>query len=145
MNKIKIQLPSDPKFLKIIRSSIAHISEVCGFSEDDCNAVTIAVDEAAANIIKHTYNGNTDQEIIAEFEILEDKLEVVLRDFGKKIDPKMIKSRNLDDVRPGGLGVHLIKTTMDEVVYDNSQKVGNKLTMIKYLPEEKRGQTDVRS
>ena len=145
MNKIQIQLPSDPQFLKIIRSSISHISEVCGFSEEDCNAVTIAVDEAVANIIKHTYNSDTRQTIIAEFEILEDKLEVVLRDFGKKINPEMIKSRNLDDVRPGGLGVHLIRTTMDEVTYDNSQDVGNKLTMAKYLPEKKRGLADARS
>jgi len=139
VSKIQIQLPSDPQFLKIIRSSTAHISQVCGFTEEECNAVTIAVDEAAANIIKHTYNGNTKKKIIAEFAILEDKLEVVLRDFGKKINPKNIKSRNLDDVRPGGLGVHLIKTTMDEVVYDNSQEVGNKLTMTKFLPEGKRG------
>ena len=142
MNEIEIKLPSDPQYLKIIRSTIAHLSEICGFSDEECNAVTIAVDEAAANIIKHTYNGDKGQNIIAQFKILSDKLEVVLRDFGRKIDPDRIKSRNLDDIRPGGLGVHLIKTTMDEVHYDNSPDVGNKLIMAKYLPG--RGEVDVR-
>ncbi|MFQ5648530.1 MAG: ATP-binding protein [bacterium] len=137
MNEIIIKLPSDPRFLKIVRGGIAHLGELCGFSDEECNAVTIAVDEAISNIIKHTYNGDREQLIVVNFKLLEDRLEVVLRDFGKKVDPKTIKSRNLDDIRPGGLGVHLIKTTMDVVNYDTSLEVGNQLIMAKYLPGRK--------
>ncbi|MFQ5676101.1 MAG: ATP-binding protein [bacterium] len=136
MNQIEIKLPSDPQFLKIIRSGIAHISEICGFSHEEANAITIAVDEAASNIIKHTYNGEKNNVIVVNFKILVDRLEVVLRDFGKKVDPQKIKSRNLDEIRPGGLGVHLMKSAMDVVTYDNSVEVGNQLTMIKYLPKK---------
>ncbi len=118
---------------------MSHISELCGFSEEECNALTIAVDEAASNIIRHTYEGNPDQEIVVKFRVLQDRLEVVLRDFGKKVDPKKIRPRNLDDIRPGGLGVHLIKTTMDEVHYDNTLEVGNQLVLAKYLPGAKEG------
>ena len=132
MNDIEIKVPSDPQFLKIIRSGISHLSDIGGFSKEDCNAVIIAVDEAASNINKHTYNGAKDEVIIVNLRMLDDRLEVVLRDFGKKIDPKAIKSRDLDDVKPGGLGVHLIESTMDKVHYDNSVEVGNKLTLIKY-------------
>lgn len=137
MNEIEIKLPSDPQFLKIIRDGISHISEICGFSNEEANAVTIAVDEAVSNIIKHTYNGATNELIVVNFRILEDRLEVVLRDFGEKVDPKTIKSRDLNEIRPGGLGVHLIKSTMDVVTYDNSFEVGNQLTMGKYLPGKK--------
>lgn len=133
MTEIEIKLPSDPQFLKIIRSGISHISEICSLSDEECNQVTIAVDEAASNIIKHTYGGKKDQTILVKFRLSDDRLEVILRDYGKKIDPKTIKSRNLDDIRPGGLGVHLIKTAMDEVSYDNSPEIGNVLTMAKYL------------
>lgn len=134
MKEIEIKLPSDPRYLKIIRNGISHISEICGFSDEECNALTIAVDEAAANIIKHTYSGDENQTIVVRFTIKDDRLEITLRDFGKKIDPKNIKPRNLDDIRPGGLGVHLIKSAMDEVTYDNSPEVGNQLIMTKYLP-----------
>lgn len=134
MKAIELKVPSDPKFLKIIRSTINHITEICGFSPEDSNAVTIAVDEAVANIIKHTYNGEEDQLIVVQFNVLDDQLQVILRDFGEKVDPKSIKPRKLDEIRPGGLGVHLIKSTMDIVKYDNSVEVGNKLTLIKYLP-----------
>jgi anti-sigma regulatory factor (Ser/Thr protein kinase) len=131
---IEIKLPSDPQFLKIIRSGVTHVSQLCGFSDEACNAVTIAVDEAVANIIKHTYKGEKENIIIVHLNLLEDRLEIVLRDFGEKLDLSKIKSRDLDDVRPGGLGVHLIKSTMDEVTYDNSLDVGNRLTLAKYLP-----------
>ena len=137
MNEIEIKLPSDPQLLKIIRSGISHISKICGFSNEESNAVTIAVDEAASNIIKHTYNGAKNEMIVVNFRILEDRLEVVLRDFGEKVDPETIKSRDLNEIRPGGLGVHLIKSTMDVVNYDNSFEVGNQLTMVKYFPGKK--------
>ncbi len=134
MNEIEIRLPSDPQFLKIVRSGMAHLSKLCDFSEEECNALTIAVDEATSNIIRHTYKGRTDQLIIVNFKIFDDRLEICLRDFGDKVDPEKIKPRELDDIRPGGLGVHLIKSTMDSVVYDNTPEVGNQLTMIKYIP-----------
>jgi len=137
LNEIEIKLPSDPQLLKIIRSGISHISKICGFSNEESNAVTIAVDEAASNIIKHTYNGAKNELIVVNFRILEDRLEVVLRDFGEKVDPETIKSRDLNEIRPGGLGVHLIKSTMDVVNYDNSFEDGNQLTMVKYFPGKK--------
>jgi anti-sigma regulatory factor (Ser/Thr protein kinase) len=144
LNEIEIKLPSDPQFLKIIRGGIVHMGEICGFSDEECNAVTIAVDEAVSNIIKHTYNGDKNQKIVLRFKIMDDRLEVIIRDFGRKIDPKKIKPRELDDIRPGGLGVHLIKTTMDVVSYDNSLDVGNQLTMAKFLPRGKKRKSDVR-
>ena len=137
MNEIEIKLPSDPQLLKIIRSGISHISKICGFSNEESDAVTIAVDEAASNIIKHTYNGAKNELIVVNFRIFEDRLEVVFRDFGEKVDPETIKSRDLNEIRPGGLGVHLIKSTMDVVSYDNSFEVGNQLTMVKYFPGKK--------
>ncbi len=134
MNNIEIKIPSDPQFLKIIRSSITHVTGLLGFSPDAVNAVTIAVDEAVSNIIKHAYHGKKDELIQVNINILDDRLEIVLRDFGETADLGSIKPRNLDEIRPGGLGVHLIKSTMDVVIYDNSLAVGNQLTLAKYLP-----------
>ena len=47
------------------------------------------------------------------------------------MDPAVIKSRNLDEVRPGGLGVHIIKAVMDEVSYEKRNPIGMRLTMTK--------------
>jgi len=130
---IEIKIPSEARFLKIIRAAVKHICETMGFIEEDVNNITLAVDEACSNIIKHAYCGPTDQPIHITCNLYDDRLEVLLRDFGKKVNIKNIKPRKLDDVRPGGLGVHLIKTVMDIVRYDNSFDQGNQLQLVKYL------------
>lgn len=133
---IEIKIPSQPKFLKIIRAIMNLICETMGFTQEEINNITLAVDEACSNIIKHAYGGATNQLIHVTCNLHDDRLEVLLRDFGKPADIKEIKSRELDDVRPGGLGVHLIKSVMDVVSYDNSLEQGNQLQLIKFIPRK---------
>jgi anti-sigma regulatory factor (Ser/Thr protein kinase) len=47
------------------------------------------------------------------------------------VDPATIRSRDLDDIRPGGLGVHIIHEVMDEVRYERRDSRGMRLTMVK--------------
>lgn len=138
LDAVEIKILSDPKYLKILRSAVYHLGKVCGFSLKERNALTLAVNEAAANIIKHAYKYENDKLIFMSCRLLDDRLEIVLRDSGIKTDKEKIKSRALEDVKPGGLGVHIIKSTMDVVIYDNSSENGNQLTMAKYLPHKKK-------
>ena len=48
-----------------------------------------------------------------------------------QVDVELIKSRALDDIKPGGLGVHLIQTVMDEATWVKREDGGMKLTMKK--------------
>lgn len=130
---IEIKIPAKPRFLKIIRAAVGSICEISGFCNDELNNIILAVDEACSNIIKHTYGGPSDELIFAQIFICPDRFEVRLRDFGKKIDVSKIKPRKLDELRPGGLGVHFIKTVMDDVKYENHFEIGNQVTLIKYL------------
>jgi len=134
-NTVTFRLASDPKLLKIVRLGIGHLCDLAGFPEAHRHRAMLAVDEACANIIKHAYNGATDQPMIITARLIENGIEVVLRDYGKKADPEEIKPRELDDIRPGGLGVHLIRSAMDSVVFDNTLPEGNQLTLVKYLPQ----------
>jgi anti-sigma regulatory factor (Ser/Thr protein kinase) len=131
---IDIKIPSEPKFLKIVRAAMNHICETMGFSQDDTNNITLAVDEACSNIIKHAYCGSTGKPIQVTCTLYKNRLEILLKDFGKKANIDEIKSRQLDDVRPGGLGVHLIKSVMDIVKYNNQDEEGNQLQLVKYIP-----------
>lgn len=137
MDSVEIKILSDPKYLKILRCGVYHLSKVCGFSNTTSNSITLAVSEAAANIIKHAYQNKKDQPIFMNCNILDDRLEIVFKDRGIKADINKIKSRELDDVKPGGLGVHIIQSTMDIVIFDNSLKEVNQLTLAKYLPKKK--------
>lgn len=132
-NAFEIKIPSDPKFAKIIRCGVQHSARVLGFNDSECQAITLAVDEAVTNIIRHAYQGDHTQKITAICHLYDDGLEIILKDSGQTADSSQLQSRPLDQVRPGGLGVHFMKTIMDIVDYKSSPENGNQLTMRKYL------------
>ena len=128
---VDLTIPSDPKYMKLVRGLVAAAAEVVGFERPDVNCLCLAVDEACTNIIRHAYDGDHSQKIEIRLGIYTDHIDVKLRDYGRKTDPAKIKPRELHDIRPGGLGVHFIREIMDEVVYDPSPKVGTELRMRK--------------
>lgn len=133
--KIKIEINSDPKMLCVLRAAIGEICKLGKFEHDDCTKIILAVDEACSNIMKHAYRGKIDKPITATFSLTSKMMEISLHDFGVSVDVKKIRSRELDEVRPGGLGVHIMKTIMDKVEYRNGTKNGNFLILKKYLPK----------
>lgn len=96
--------------------------------------IVLAVDEACANIIRHSYEGAVDKPILCEGQLEDGTISFILRDFGKKVDPSCIQSRDLGDVRPGGLGVHFMRKVMDTVEFEDCGAGGTCLTMRKRLP-----------
>ena len=66
----------------------------------------------------------------------ESGIRVCIEDHAKKVDPSKIKSRDLEGVRPGGLGVRIIKEIMDEVEYTPRDERGMRVTMIKRLTSD---------
>ncbi len=97
--------------------------------------VKLAVDEACANVIRHAYRGDTSQKIVVKFRVIEKGFEVVIEDDGIKAQPDLIAGRSLDDVRPGGLGIHLIKRAFDVFQFDEKKKKGNRLRLVRHMGE----------
>jgi sigma-B regulation protein RsbU (phosphoserine phosphatase) len=61
-----------------------------------------------------------------------DELQIALRDFAPPVDPARIRPRPLDELRPGGLGTHLIRSTMDHTELGRPPSgPGNLLRMVK--------------
>ena len=54
---LKLEFPSDPELLFVVRGAMERLTERMGFSERECRSVTRAVDEAVTNIIRHAYSG----------------------------------------------------------------------------------------
>lgn len=130
---IEIKISSDPRFLTIVRAMVGQVCQVIGCSKEEENQIILAVDEACANIMKHTYHGDRGQSIEIRCESDHEKLEFVLKDCGPRIEIEKIQPRKLNELRPGGLGTHFIQTIMDEVAYDYIEGCGNMMRMVKYL------------
>ena len=93
----------------------------------------LALDEACTNIIRYAY-GDAGHPIRLQMERLRDRVRFVLRDYGRTCDPKKICSRSLEDIRPGGVGVHIIRQAFDNVHYD-PQPRGTRLLLEKKFDE----------
>ncbi len=135
MSRFQLEIPSDPACMKIVRSSVESLCSIAGLNETESCKVVLAVDEACTNIIRHSYDGESDRPIICKGEIEEQRLVFVLQDFGKKVDPSKIRSRDLTDVRPGGLGVHFIQEVMDRMEFKDCGEEGTRLFLEKKIPK----------
>ena len=138
-SQIELHIRSNPEYLRIVRFAVRQVGLVVGFEEKTREMIALAVEEALTNVIRHSYGGPCEEQIIIKLNRIDGSpegrvgLEITVRDFGRKVDPETIKGRNLDHIRPGGLGVHLIKSVMDEVEYCSAQGQGMVLQMKKYL------------
>jgi anti-sigma regulatory factor (Ser/Thr protein kinase) len=140
---IRIQMVSDPTYLSGARDLVAAVARRLGFTEEGCGQIALAVDEALCNIIRHGYDRRKDAPIWISLWPLPALngsgagIKIVLEDEAKQVDPCTIKSRDLDEVRPGGLGVHIIQQVMDEAKYEKREQVGMRLTLVKRRQEAK--------
>jgi len=133
-NTVRLTIPSNPKFLGLVRGLVSEVSSQMKFPGNLVKKISLAVDEACTNVIKHAYQGDWTKQIVVSCTTYDGRLEVSIRDFGKKAAPEAFKPRKLDEVRPGGLGIFFIREIMDEVTYDTSQSVGTELRLVKYKP-----------
>jgi anti-sigma regulatory factor (Ser/Thr protein kinase) len=119
------------------------LTETLGFPAVQCRSITRAVDEAVTNIVRHSYGNRLDQPIAMYFRRaqrrrergeIEDGLEILVCDRGPAIDTNNLRGRPLEEVRPGGLGLHLIRQAMDTVEFTRKGPT-NQLRLVKYLPQ----------
>lgn len=134
---IRVQMVSDPTYLSGARDLVASVARRLGFTEEGCGQIALAVDEALCNVIRHGYDRRRDGPIWLNLWPLPAEngigpgIMIVVEDEAKQVDPTLIKSRDLDEIRPGGLGVHIIKQVMDEVNYEKRERIGMRLTLVK--------------
>ena len=89
-------------------------------SSDD---VVLALAEAAQNIVKHAYSGQeTSDNLLVKISYENNQLKIDLFDKGDPAIPSNIKPRNVNDIKPGGLGTFFIGQIMDEVVFKRSEE-----------------------
>lgn len=114
---VTLQFHARPEYLKLMRCSVKEAALLLQVAPALVEKIVIAVNEACMNIIQHAYNDDSEGEIILEIINNQPHLEFHLTDFADTIDASKIRPRELDDIRPGGLGTHFINELMDEVEY----------------------------
>ena len=137
--QIELNMRANPDYLCVARTAVRQVAQSIGLKEESIEPITLAVVEALTNVIRHSYGGLCDKPIILKLSRIhycdQDKtaMEVLIRDFGEQVNPESIRGRDLDEIRPGGVGVHIMKSVMDEVEYTPNEDCGMQLRMVKYI------------
>ena len=128
---MKLIISSNPKELRKVRLEIELYCKA-NFTNLDSSKVIIAVDEALQNVMRHAYDMKPDQLIDIFFKKTElNDFEVKIRDYGKQSPLENIKSRDLKDIRPGGLGIYFIKQCSKSSEYKHLPNgIGTELTLV---------------
>ncbi|MGD8751845.1 MAG: ATP-binding protein [Anaerolineales bacterium] len=118
-----------------IEKFFAEAATKAGLDSASIYAVKLAVDEACTNIIEHAYGGEDRGKIQCSYEIMEDGLRIILRDWGDSFDPSKVPEPDfsvpIEELKPRGAGVFLMKKLMDEVQFDFTTEEANVLQMVK--------------
>jgi len=128
---MKFTINSNPKELRKVRLEIEVYCKT-NFVNLDSSKPVLAVDESLQNIIRHAYSMKLDEKIdISLNKIDDDNFQVIIRDYGKQTSLENIKARDLDDVKPGGLGVHFIQQCSKICEYKHMPNaIGTELTLV---------------
>ena len=121
-----------PEVLQEIRADLRKELGRLGLSRESRDGLVLAADEACSNIIRHGYGAKNTGEIIVE--IFHNTKEIIVRltDSAPRVEMKSLKGRDLDDLGPGGLGLHFIRKLTDRVAYpDPPEGVGNIVELVK--------------
>ncbi len=116
-----------------IRGVFSNIPRMIEFVSDAANAARLsddevfhcqmAVDEACTNIIEHAYGGEDHGDIDITCEIDPgESCTIIIEDSGVPFEPENIPvpelAHDVENIEPGGLGLHLMRQMMSEVIFD---------------------------
>lgn len=117
----RIELPGIPDSLSQVEELIEDLRLECGFREDVCGNVIIAVTEAVNNSIYH--GSKCDPGKMFSLHILNVtpyKIKISIEDEGSGFNPDALPDPTSPDLidKPGGRGVFLMRNLADLVEFD---------------------------
>ncbi len=138
----------DSKVFKSTTSALAGVREFVneralsfGFGDKEVSEITLAVDEACTNVIKHAYKGNPDTEFEVKILASGAEFQIVVRDWGASFKPEEVPVPNIKDRfkkhKAGGLGIFLMRKLMDTVEYQGKD-ASNEVRLVRYLRNEQK-------
>jgi sigma-B regulation protein RsbU (phosphoserine phosphatase) len=106
-----------PGQLKPMRDAVLAAVQAQGVDAELASNFVLALNEACMNVIQHGKAASAITQISVELLRQDDTLILHVLDNAAPVDVSSVEPRHLDDVRPGGLGVHFMREIMDQVEF----------------------------
>ena len=116
------------------------LEKVPGCSRSDALKFHMLVDEIFTNIANYAYEDDTGKVVVSiSYDDADNKVRLVFKDEGRQYDPTKEKPPDLSlpvkERRAGGLGIFMVRNTVDEFVYERRDGC-NILTLVKTIGEQ---------
>ena len=110
--------------LKEVRTFCRDVFEKLKIEQSLKDELVLAIAEAAQNIVKHAYKDNQDSNdiMVVKISCEDKKLQIAFYDMGTPVDPNKVKHREIDNIKPGGLGTFFIQEIMDAVEFKDGKR-----------------------
>jgi len=137
MDRVELRIANRLEEISRVADMVEHFGAEHGVPGQIVNDVNIALDEALSNIVSYAYGPDEQGEIIVRLACAAGELRVEIEDAGRPFDPLQRAppdlAKPLHERSVGGLGIHFIKSLMDEVAYARIDGK-NRLRLKKRLP-----------
>lgn len=135
---LKLTVPNDLAYLPIIKTCVEETARRFGFQGDSLNEIELGVEEAVSSVIENSFEPGE----IGEFDVICERIpmgmKIIIKDRGMPFDPGRIPDyvppETLDEVSDDGMGIFLLKQSMDRYSFHNLGPEGKEMHLIKYLP-----------
>lgn len=132
-----LRVTAHPRELARVRRHVRAHARAHGLPEPAARALTLAVDEAAANAIEHGMNGRPEGVLTVQAAAAQGRLVVVLRYRGPRFDPTAAPHPGPEEAlgrrARHGYGLLLIERLVDDLRYRYADGV-NELRLAQRLP-----------
>lgn len=132
-----LHVPSSTENLAMIRDFVASIGAKAGFDDNEVARITLAVDEACANVIEHAYSSDETRQVTIRATLDSSDLSFEIVDNGRGFEPSQVSEDDVAELirqrKSGGLGLRLIRAVMDDVQYQITPGEKNELRMVKHI------------
>jgi serine/threonine-protein kinase RsbW len=136
MERVELNIPSNPVFERVVRASAAEVGSAIGFSQERVEDLKLAISEAVNNAIDHGNRRDAAKLVAVVFEIDGEKLEIRISDQGggvERLDTtrRVVEEQSLDAGQLRGFGMYLISELVDDLEVSSSHR-GTVLTLRLY-------------
>ncbi len=121
---VRLSLANRPENVLLVRELLTGLAETIELDRTDLNDIRTAVTEACNNVVLHAYGG---EEGPLEVEVYgsADKVEVVVRDHGRGIQPRIRPPEEM----ALGIGLNVIQALVRSVEFRDSEGSGTEVRM----------------
>src|ERR1700689_2852413 len=114
-----LRLPNEPHSARLALGTLHAALDELGFAAADRNKLSLAVDEACTNVVKHAYRPEQEETFNVSCSIDLGKLKVRVQDHGLPYDPFHLPHYDPDHPGGKGMGTFLMEHLSHEGRYAN--------------------------